>query len=71
VHQFVFDDLVRPFLVANDLTDAIEIALEQIDSNDEREPEHCMIDRDLLFRDTKKLLDVHSSPLSICLIRGS
>jgi hypothetical protein len=36
VHQFVFDDLVRPFLVANDLTDAIEIALEQIDGNDER-----------------------------------
>src|ERR1700730_6989213 len=31
-----FDDLVRPFLVANDLTDAIEIALARVDGNDKR-----------------------------------
>src|SRR6266487_3847846 len=30
-----FDDLVRPFLVANDLTDAIVIALDHAGGNDE------------------------------------
>jgi hypothetical protein len=29
------------------------------------QPEHGMIDRDQLFPDIKKLLDVHGSPLSI------
>jgi len=30
------DELVRPLLVANDLTDAIEVALERVDGDDER-----------------------------------
>jgi hypothetical protein len=31
-----FDDLVRPFLVANDLTNTVVIALDHADGNDER-----------------------------------